>query len=294
MADRKINKRGLTSFFTLFGFIIMSITGLVLYVVPEGRVAFWIIWKLLGLTKTEWGNIHILSSLLFIVAGAFHTYFNWKPLMNYFKDKVNKGLNLRRELVISSLLSVVIVVGSIWPFPPLSYLLDFNAWLKTTWIVQDDYEPPFGHAELLSLATFSKKMDIDLPSAAQELKANGIEFVNSQETLEEIAVKNKVAPVEIYRIIKMFEPAPDPEKLNAYTAESIEIEFAGTGIGNQSLVSVCEHLGLDTTVARTRLSAVGAGTDLNETMKNAATNMGTEPIELMKVLLLDGYMPLIK
>jgi hypothetical protein len=70
MTSRKIHTRGLTSFFTLFGFIIMSITGLVLYIEPAGRVAYWITWQFAGLTKTDWGNIHILSSLLFIVAGA--------------------------------------------------------------------------------------------------------------------------------------------------------------------------------------------------------------------------------
>ena len=89
MAGSKIHKRGLTSFFTLFGFLIMSITGLVLYVVPQGRIAYWVTWKFLGMTKTEWGNIHIISSILFILAGAFHIYFNWSILINYFKKKIH-------------------------------------------------------------------------------------------------------------------------------------------------------------------------------------------------------------
>ena len=76
MSKSKLHTRGLTSFFTLFGFIIMSLTGLVLYVTPAGRVAYWVTWHFLGWSKTEWGNIHILASLLFIVAGAFHIYFN--------------------------------------------------------------------------------------------------------------------------------------------------------------------------------------------------------------------------
>ena len=112
MVNKKINKRGLVSFLTLFGFLIMSLTGLVLYVMPAGRVAYWIHWEMIGLSKDGWGNIHILSSILFIVAGAFHIGLNWKPLMNYFKDKVRRGVKLRRELVISSILSLWIVAVS--------------------------------------------------------------------------------------------------------------------------------------------------------------------------------------
>jgi hypothetical protein len=286
-----IHKRGLTSFFTLFGFIIMSISGLVLYVVPAGRVAYWTDWQLLGLSKTDWDNIHILSSILFIVAGATHTYLNWKPLMNYFKDRTRKTIKLRREFTISSIITVWIIVAAIWPFPPLSYLLDFNDWIKTTWVAEEDYEPPFGHAELLSLATFSKKMDIDLTSAVQELKANDIIFESAKQTLEEIAKDNDMSAMNLYLLIKKFEPAPEPERLDSYTPETIEVEFAGTGIGNKTLASMCERLGLDTTVAVNRLEAAGIDADLSRTFKAVAQGAGVMPIEVMKVILLDRYIP---
>ncbi|MEZ5357255.1 MAG: DUF4405 domain-containing protein [Candidatus Zixiibacteriota bacterium] len=291
MANGTINKRGLTSFFALFGFLIMSITGLVLYIVPAGRVAYWTIWELLGLTKTDWGNIHILSSILFIVAGGFHIYFNWKPLMHYIKDKARQGVRLRRELTIASIISVWIIISSIWPFPPLSYLLDFNEWIKTTWVVQDEYEPPFGHAELMSLKTFTMKMDIPLADAVRELKANDIVFNSTNETLEYIAERNKTAPMNLYLMIKKFEPTPEPEKLQSYTPESIEVEFSGTGIGNKTIGAICERLGLDSAVAVSRLQSAGIEPDLQKTMKTAGADAQTEPIEIMKVLLIEGYEP---
>jgi hypothetical protein len=289
VANSKIHKRGLTSFFTLFGFLIMSVTGLVLYVVPEGRVAYWTTWELIGLTKTDWGNIHILSSILFIVAGAFHIYFNWRPLMNYFKSRARQGVRLGRELAIASVFSAIIVIGAIWPFPPLSYLLDFNDWIKTTWIVEDDYEPPFGHAELLSLKTFADKMDIDLNQAIEELRANGIRFESAEQTLEEISEANGISPMSLYLLIKKFEPSPEPEKLTSFTSESIELAFAGTGVGNQSVVSVCARLGLDEGVAMGRLSRAGLGEDISRTLKVIAEEADSDPITIMKVLLLDSY-----
>jgi len=289
----RIHKRGLTSFFTLFGFLIMSITGLVLYVMPAGRVAYWITWDFFGMSKTDWDNIHILSSILFIVAGAFHTFFNWKPLMNYFKERMKTGIRLRLELLIASVLSVWVIVGAIWPHPPLSYLLNLNAWVKTTWIAHDDYEPPFGHAELLSLKTFATKMDIDLSQAEQELTANGIIFAGADETLEAIGKKNGISPMNLYLLIKKFEPAPQPEKLKSYTPESIEVEFAGSGIGAKSIAAVCERLGLDKSIAISRLKTAGLSTDLEQTMRSVAQASKTDPIEIMKVLLIAGYVPKI-
>ncbi len=291
MSHLKINKRGLVSFLTLFGFLIMSLTGLVLYVMPAGRVAYWINWEMIGLSKDDWGNIHILSSILFIVAGAFHIGLNWKPLMNYFKDKVRKSVKLRRELVISSLLSVWIVVSSLWPFPPLSYLLDFNAWLKSTWVTQDDYEPPFGHAELMSLRVFCRKMDIDPAKATEELREKGIRFESDRETLEEIGLANKISPMNLYLMIKKFEPVPAPEGLESYTPETVEVEFSGSGIGNKSIRFVCEKTTLDPELARLRLTAAGLPAELDQTVKSVAESAHTQPMEILKLLLIEGYKP---
>jgi hypothetical protein len=248
---------------------------------------------MLGLTKTDWGNIHILSSILFIVAGGFHIYFNWKPLMHYFKSKAQKGMKLWRELAISSVLAVLVTVSAIWPFPPLSYLLDFNEWVKETWIVQDEYEPPFGHAELMSLRVFTQKMEIDLARAVQELNDNGITFTSVDETLELIADKNKIAPMDIYLLIRKFEPAPQPEELESYTPESIEVEFSGTGIGNKTVGAVCERVGLDTTTALARLASAGITAGTDQTLKALAEDAGTEPLEVLKFMLIDGYTPAV-
>jgi hypothetical protein len=293
MSASPIQTRGLTSFFTLFGFIVMSVTGLVLYIGPAGRVAYWTIWEFAGMTKTSWDNIHILSSLLFIIAGTIHTWLNWNPLMNYFRDRLSKGLKLRRELGISMFVTIWVVVSAIWPFPPFSYLLDFNAWIKTIWVVESQYEPPFGHAEMLSLKVFCKKMEIDLTKATDELKAKGIEFNSADQTLEEIARDNRVSPMDLYVIFKKFEPTPVADPQKTYTAESIELEFAGSGFGTKSISSMCERVGLDTNIAKQRLATAGLDITLDMAIREAAKSQGTEALELMKVMLIEGYKPKI-
>jgi len=289
LAGNKIHKRGLTSFFTLFGFLIMSITGLILYIVPQGRIAYWVTWEFLGMTKTEWGNIHIISSILFIIAGAFHIYFNWSILLNYFKKKAEAGIRLKKELSIAGIVSLIIVAGALYSIPPVSYLLDLNEFIKDSWIVSDDYEPPFGHAEELSLKTFSTKMEIDLGKAFDELKANGIEFESTEQSLLEIAEQNGVSPMDLYMMIKKFEPSKAITDSTIYTPETVEIEFSGTGIGNRSLQGICESFGIDISLTRSRLARSGIEIKADDTLKKAAERYDTESIELLKAILVEGY-----
>ncbi|MGB5619617.1 MAG: DUF4405 domain-containing protein [Desulfobacterales bacterium] len=83
--------RKITSLTAGLAFIVMLVTSIILYVVPQGRVAYWADWKLWGLTKTDWGNIHINLGLLFLIALFLHIYYNWKPSSRH--DKQFDSLN---------------------------------------------------------------------------------------------------------------------------------------------------------------------------------------------------------
>jgi len=266
----------------------MAVTGLVLYIVPEGRIAYWTHWELTGLTKTDWGNIHILSSILFITAGIFHIYFNWKPIVNYLKDRVTGGLNSRRELLVSSVVSVVIIISAIFYMPPLSYLLDLNEYVKDSWITSEEYEPPFGHAEQISLNVFAKKMSIDLDSALAELKNNNIEVGSVKLTLKEIAEANKISPMDLYMLIKKFEAVEEISEAKEYTPEMVEHEFAGSGLGNRTIESLSQNLNIESDIITQRLRRAGFEIDISETLKKAAERYDLTPVELLKIMLVEN------
>jgi len=171
----------------------------------------------------------------------------------------------------------------------MSYLLDLNEFVKAAWIVQDEYEPPFGHAELLSLKVFTKKMEIDLDKAVNELEAQGIIIENPEQTLEEIARDNETSPMNIYLQIKKFEPRPEPLSDQSYTPESVE--FSGTGIGNRSLVAMCERAGVDTSQALARLQAAGINTVGTKTLKVIAEENHLDAMDVLKIILIEQYRP---
>ena len=75
--------RALTSVLMTLGFMMLALSGIMLFLAPPGRVANWTNWTLLGLRKSAWGGLHIWFGTLFLVLTAVHVFFNWRPLLGY-------------------------------------------------------------------------------------------------------------------------------------------------------------------------------------------------------------------
>lgn len=285
---KKFHKRGFVSQLTALSFLAITITGIALYIAPQGRVAYWTDWKLIGLTKTDWTNLHTVSWVLFLIAGSFHIYYNWKALMNYLFSKVAAAVSFKRELAISVLIFCFVLLSGIFQIPPLKYIIDLNDYIKNSWVKSKEYEPPFGHAEELSLRVFAKKMKIDLNLALQELKNRGIIVEKDTDSLQTIARRNKTTPMNLYAMIKKFEHK-ETEIGIVYTSELVEEKFAGTGVGRKTLSQICEENKIDLNLAKKRLSEKGIITKEDETLKEIADKHNTLPIEILKVILIEDY-----
>ncbi len=59
MIKNKQSTRSFVAFLVTWSFVVLTVTGLVLYIVPQGRVAYWIHRSMLGLGKESWGDVHI-------------------------------------------------------------------------------------------------------------------------------------------------------------------------------------------------------------------------------------------
>ncbi len=290
----RFSTRGLTSLMSAAGLLLMGVSGLVAYLMPQGRVAYWTDWQFIGLSKTQWGNIHIISSILFLVAMGFHLYLNWKPFISYLKGKAAQMKGRQRELWITLAALVLVVIAGIRPFPPLSWLVDLNTYLKSSWVVTPAYEPPFGHAEELTLGVFCKKMRIPAQPAAELLRQKGWQGVSLQARVVDIARLNRTAPMALYALIRPLEaPAEAAAPAgHAYSAQEVEERFAGTGIGNQTLEGVAQAAGQSPEAIRQRLQAAGLKMAPGQTLKAAADANGlATPLEMLKTLLVDGYQP---
>jgi len=138
--------------------------------------------------------------------------------MQYLKGVPGRMSASWRDLAIAFLVTVFFTVGAVTKTPPLNYILNFNNWIKDSWVKTPADEPPFGHAELLSLKGFCKKMYIDSGEALGELRQAGISVSDENMTVEQIALTNIITPAKVYQIIKKLER---PEVPTAAVATAI-------------------------------------------------------------------------
>ncbi len=311
-----LHGKGFASLLTTFSFIVMSLSGFLLFIVPQGRIAEWTDWRMLGLAKSQWGDIHITTSLMFLIAGAYHILLNWRTLVNYFTAKREKGLMMQRELAISGVVTVFCIAGAVYQVPPLSYVLTLNNSIKQAWIVDKDHEPPIGHAELLTMPSFTRKMQMDPNQVAAVLKSKGITFTDT-ESLAVIAKNHGTSPVKLYMLIKPLEggaagavtAAATPAEMTkaslqtatsapsattaaaasarppVYTAELVDEKFEGRGMGRKTLAMLADETGVDLARAKKKLAARNVSMKDDETLKDAAAKAGTAPMEILKIIL---------
>jgi len=287
--DTRISRKGLTSYLSFVSFIIMLVTGIVLYFEPQGRVAYWTEWRFLGLTKTGWDQVHITSSLLFSIAAVYHLVLNWRVFVSYLREKAGQALRLRAELLISLAAGLVLIAGTIYSVPPFGQIVQFSQYLKDGWVKSPAQEPPYGHAELSRLRVLAKRTGIDPDAALVALRERGIEVAGADEVFEDIARKNGRSPMELFGLISYL--APKEEAPKKWTPEMVEERFEGTGIGNKELRWIMQDLGVDKSVWVTRLAGVGINAMSDESIKKTAERNNMRPIEVLKTALIEGYRP---
>lgn len=190
----------LSSLTIFIAILVMIYTGIILFIGPSCSIANWTNWELLGLTKAEYINIHTTFMLLFIIAMGVHLYYNLGPMLSYTKDEAKKVTNFTNELIMATLLSMAVFVGTLYEKSPFIELLDFGSELETAWEVRIE-KPPFLHAELSSLLVFTRKMGYDLEKSKDILLSNNIKFREPQ-SLTQIAKQNDISPRFIYDLLR--------------------------------------------------------------------------------------------
>jgi len=260
-------------------FIAMLVTSIILYIAPQGRVAYWSDWKLWGLTKTDWGNIHINLGFLFFFALFLHIYYNWKPLINYLKNKTKAIKVFTPEFNAALIITVAFFLGTFLMLPPFSWVMALNDHFKDSGAAKYG-EPPYGHAELSSLKTFAKKMNLNLSKSMVLLSNAGYSVEDSSVTLQTIAKQNDVPPQRIYETIKPAAIVSESKSKNDITMP----ETPAPGTGNLTLADFCGHFSLNIKPVIRELKTQGITSSAELTLKQIAEQNQTSPIELYEVI----------
>jgi hypothetical protein len=125
--------RGLMTLLLALTLFVDAVSGIILYLTPMGRVANWTNWTLWGLSKGDWRSLHMVFSLLLVLIIAGHLYFNWKVLVHFVWSKIQHGLNLKKELAVSTAIILAVFIGTLWNIQPFKALTDLRERAKYSW-----------------------------------------------------------------------------------------------------------------------------------------------------------------
>jgi len=266
--------RKITSMTMLLSFAALLLTSIVLYIVPHGRVAYWSGWRLWGLSKNQWGDLHINLGFLFIIAGLLHIYYNWKPLLSYMKDKAKKVKVCTASFNVALLFVLFVTVGTLLGIPPMSTVIHFGETLKER--ASEKYgEPPYGHAELSSLRIFARRTDMDLDKALALLQNASITVQGPDQTILQIARANNTTPKAVFDIMKKA----------IRNEQSVGLPDAPPpGFGRLTLSEICQRYSLDTRQLIQQLARHKIKAEPEMTMKETAAANHMNPHALYQIL----------
>ncbi len=277
-----MNLRKITSMTMFLSLFVLFVNSIVLYVVPEGRVAYWAEWSFLGLSKTHWGEQHTTIGFLFLGAGMLHIYYNWKVIVAYMKNKLRQVRVFTGAFNVALVLTIIFIVGTYFHIPPMSTIVAISDSFKEA--ASEKYgEPPYGHAESSSLKMFTKRESLGLEKSMALLKAEGIEVTSEKESIKAIANKSSRSPQEIYLIIKP--TGRNKQELGTQgTIASVFPDEPKPGWGKKKIIEICTEYNLNPDLLMGELAKRGIAVEIQDTVKNVATKNDIEPINVFEAI----------
>lgn len=200
MQQNEFKWRSFVSFGMFFSFLVMSMSGLILYIAPPGRVFRWTNWHFLWIDLSQWQSLHTLFSYLFLGFAISHIFsMNWKILFSYFTRKAKEGLRRKRELIASSILVIIFITGTMLNIQPFKAVMNLGSKVSAYWGEKIDY-PPVAHAEEMTLEEIARVLlHIPVQDFTKRIVDVGYQIDNAQQVLEEVCKQNNVAPYEFFR-----------------------------------------------------------------------------------------------
>jgi len=275
LKDSIMNIRRITSLTAFLSFFVVLLTSIILYIVPQGRVAYWSDWRLWRLSKEQWGAIHINIGFLFLLSLSLHIYYNWKPIVLYLKNKAKQLTVFTKEFNVALILTMICILGTYIEIPPFSTIIkisdDFKASAARTY-----GEPPYGHAELSSIKNFAKKTGTDLNAGLILLEKAGYKVDNENQTLQEIAKINSVSPQQIYLAM-----SPKTDKSSVFFGKAQALpKTPAPGTGNQTFADFCSQYNLNMKIIISSLKESGITVKEDMTIKKIGEANKISPFDI--------------
>ncbi len=277
--------KGFVSFVLAGVFLLLILSGGVLYASPRGRIANWTEWYVLGLDKDAWSILHMATSCLFVIFGSIHLWLNWTSFASYFKVRFERSFNLKREFALALVLLLLLMAAAVWRLPPVSYVGEWNQAIKNHWEGWSA-RPPYPHAEESTLRDFTHRLGLDLNVAVERLDREGLTPETEDVTIADLAASHGMRPEALYRVIMGEAPISgggrrgEGRGMGGGSGIGGGAGGSGAGFGRQTIEQLCAQHGFDVDTALSVLKAAGFNATRSDTLRDLADQSGLRPRDI--------------
>lgn len=197
---RRFRLRAFASFGLLWSFGLSALAGIALFFRPEGSLASWSGWSLLGLNKSGWEGVHTLAVVALIFFCALHVVLNWKALWGYLRRTAASFGGAKLEFAAATLLVALLAAAAIGRWEPAWALMEARAAIKKGALAVEVF-PPVSDAAARSVADLCPGIPVSVEEAAARLKRAGYGIDDPSRTLEDLAAAFGTTPERLYRLM---------------------------------------------------------------------------------------------
>ncbi|MBP1594807.1 MAG: hypothetical protein H6Q05_184 [Acidobacteria bacterium] len=204
---KKFRFRSCNTLVVFLSFLAAVISGVALYLRPEGSLARWMGWELAGLDKKQWEAAHMGVVLLFMISSFLHIWYNFKALVFYLRGKAALVFSsgLRWPLILETTGAVAIVAlvftGAVALWTPFSNVVHLRNSLKDA-KYSLVLSPPIMDADKLTVADFCRAAALDTDAAVRRATARGVVIEDLNMDIGRIAQINRMSPENLYQALR--------------------------------------------------------------------------------------------
>lgn len=196
---KRFRWRPFASFGLLWSFVLSALAGIALYLRPEGSLASWSSWSMLGLDKNTWEGVHTLAVFGMMFFFVLHIALNWRTLWGYVQRRAAALNGSRIEFAAATLLVVLLAAAAVGGWKPARLLMDARAAIKKG-VLAVEVLPPVPDAAARSLAELCSLIPVPFEEAAGRLARAGYRIDDPSRSLEDLAAAFGVSPERLYRL----------------------------------------------------------------------------------------------
>ncbi|MFC1553626.1 DUF4405 domain-containing protein [candidate division KSB1 bacterium] len=195
--SQKFKTKTFISFSISLSFLIMAFSGVILFLRPEGSIAHWTDWSVLGLDKKGWEGVHAIFTALFIILATWHLVFNWRVLLHYLKGSLKKDMHHTREISLAVIMVLFFMFASVIQMQPFWKLMDIRGDIKS-----GDSKltviPPSTYTKETTINELAVIVKMPAKEILYELKEKGYIVVDPDDKFSLLAEKNNISPEKLF------------------------------------------------------------------------------------------------